>query len=162
MDFSRPEAAVRTRASFMRAALVACRSRATEVASGGALRCNRPGYVRCRAAIFSRFLINYVSRERTGPTLRSCSSVVLTFPCCASHRAAPSRASGAAPAARSPPRWGRRRSLPGLPSRPGWHPALLSRLRRLFLLMWWREVKSALCVSERPLSGSVGRKTRLA
>ena len=56
MDFSRPEAVVRTRASFMRAALVACRSRATGVASGGALRCSRPGYVRCRAAIFSRFL----------------------------------------------------------------------------------------------------------
>ena len=56
MDFSRLEATVRTRVSFVHVALVACRSRVTGVASGGALRCNRPGYVRCKATIFSRFL----------------------------------------------------------------------------------------------------------
>ena len=46
MDFSRLEATDRTRVSFVHVALVACRSRVTGVASGGALRCNRPGYVR--------------------------------------------------------------------------------------------------------------------
>ena len=42
--------------------------------------------------------LNYVSRERTHSSSMS-SSVVLTFPCCASRRATPFRASSAAPAA---------------------------------------------------------------